>query len=181
MLAADLEEINLSCPVGEIREIRLRIQLYWARGLLFWICFIFTLFNLSCCFTLSFVFLEILTLLYLSGQPVYFVTFKQLCVILSNLHINLYCKAFGGYTNIWICCWSGRDSKQASKTRTGKSCSIAAAIPAKDNGRLWAVKEGAVGKSRGVKIIQEMKLQGLSQQGFLPIQMLCVSGTALYQ
>lgn len=111
MLAADLEKINLSCPVGEIREIRLRIQLYWARGLLFWIFFIFTLFNLSCYFTLSFVFLEILTLLYLSGQPVYFVTFKQLCVILSNLRINLYCKASGGYTNIWICCWSGRDSK----------------------------------------------------------------------
>lgn len=45
-------------------------------------------------------------------------------------------------------------------------CSNAAAAQAEDRGDLRVREEGAAGKSRGAKIIQEMKL---SQQGFLPI------------
>ena len=48
-------------------------------------------------------------------------------------------------------------------------CSDAAAAQAEDRGDLWATEEGAAGRSRGAKIIQETKLLGLSQQGFLPI------------
>lgn len=48
-------------------------------------------------------------------------------------------------------------------------CRDAAAAQGKDRGDLWAREEGAAGKSKGAKIIQETKLLGLSQQGFLPI------------
>lgn len=42
-------------------------------------------------------------------------------------------------------------------------------LPRLKTGDLWAREEGAAGESRGAKIIREMKLLGLSQQGFLPI------------
>jgi len=66
-----------------------------------------------------------------------------LCVILSNSCIHSCCKTFGGHT------------KYLDVLLQGVRCSDAAAAQAKAWGDLWAREEGAAGKSRGAKIIQE--------------------------
>lgn len=90
--------------------------------MLFWICFIFNLFKLPCISVLT----ENPTLPYLCGWPVCSVTSQQLCVILSNLYINLCCKTFGGHTEYldlllqWAWCSDAAAAQAEDRGSVGK-------------------------------------------------------------